>query len=117
MTRVPKDPKAEERLKKLKSVPVERIRAFQCLIVDVPIGDLSLKDSHRAIYLLSATLVQAQQATNRIADIFTKWESGIKKIIEEIESTDKEFKSTYILEKLKDLIKIEEPKQDSPTDS
>lgn len=118
MTRATSDPKAEERMRKLKQVPVEKIRSFQCLIVDVPIGNLSLKDSHRAIYILSSTLVQAQQATNRVADIFQKRDVGIKKLIEELESTDKEFNTKFLLEKLKDLIKIEEQsKSDSQTDN
>lgn len=98
-----------EKLKRLKTVPVERIRGLTALIVDIPIGELSLKDSHRTIYVLGSTLVKAQEATNRVAEVFEKRELGIKKLIEKYEeynSADKE----EVLKDLKQLLVVEQPK-------
>lgn len=107
--------KKQQKLQKLKQVPVEKIRKLPALIVDIPIGELSLKDSHRTIYVLSSTLVQAQKATNQVADIFERRESGIKKLIEKYE-TNRETNIETVLNDLKELIKISESVQAKPSE-
>lgn len=99
-------PKIQEQLNKLKQVPVSQIRGFVTPLVEVPIGELSLKMSHRALYVLSSTLVQMRDQTNKLADIFEKRENKIKALIEEYEKDPKTEK--YVLEDLKGLLVDEE---------
>lgn len=84
--RAPKiDDKTREQLKKLRQVPVEKIRGFNTPIINIPIGNLSEKDAHRALYVLSSTLISVRDQTNKLAEIFDGRETNIKKLIEKYE--------------------------------
>ena len=106
-------PKIQEQLSKLKKIPVEKIRGFMTPIVDIPIGELSLKMSHRALYVLSSTLINVRNQTNKLVEIFEKREIKIKKLIEKYESDlecaeDKDIAIETVLNDLKCLLVTEE---------
>lgn len=103
MTRIQKDPKSAEKLAKLKKVPVDAIRKFNALIVDIPIGELSLKDSHRTIYVLSSTLVQVKEATDKLAKIFNTKEVKTKALVDKYEGKKGEVPLPTVEEILTDL--------------
>ena len=48
-------------LKKLRQISYEKIKNFSAIIVNEPIGKLSKKDSARAIYGLSTSLIKARE--------------------------------------------------------
>ena len=106
MKRSQKDPKLAEKLAKLKKIPVDQIRKMNSVVVDIPIGELSLKDSHRTIYVLGSTLIQVREITNRLADTFENRERAITKLIEDIKKDDPE---NTMLER---LIKLLIPKEE-----
>ena len=102
------DPRIQEQLTKLKNVPIDKIRGLRSVVVDVPIGDLSLKNAQRAVYVLSSTLVNVRNTTNKLVEIFEKRESKIKELIEKYEKDESE-----IINELKELlVKEEELKQE-----
>lgn len=57
-------------------------------IINIQIGDLSEKDSHRALYVLSSTLINVREQTNKLVEIFDKRENEITKLIEKYEKQD-----------------------------
>lgn len=81
-------PKVAEQMRKLSQVPIDRIRKFPAVVVDVPIGDLSAKNSHRAVYVLGSTLLQARDQANKLANVYQQVESNLKKLIEKCEHQD-----------------------------
>jgi len=103
------DPKISEQFKKLKQVPVDTIRKFPSVVVNVPIGELSLKDSHRSVYVLGSTLIQVKEQANRIVYVSQEMENCIKKLIEKYENQD--IKREEILNDLKEAISPEFLKQ------
>lgn len=83
--RAVESPKVAEQMRKLSQVPIDRIRKFLAVVVDVPIGDLSLKNSHRAVYVLGSTLLQARDQANKLANVYQQVENNLKELIEKLE--------------------------------
>lgn len=54
--------------KELKSVLYTKIKDLSCLILDKPIGKLSLKDSGRCIFLLIQRYLTIQRAYNQLVN-------------------------------------------------
>jgi len=107
--RAVESPKVAEQMRKLTQVPVDRVRKFLSVVVDVPIGDLSLKMSHRAIYVLGSTLLQARDQANKLANVYQQVENNLKKLIEKCEEQDVNQKE--MLEDLKKAISPEVVKE------
>lgn len=55
-------------LKELKTVEYGKIKDLSCLILDKPIGKLSLKDSGRCIFLLIKRYLTIQRAYNQLVN-------------------------------------------------
>lgn len=95
-------PHIEAQLKKLKQIPVNKIGHFMTPIVDIPIENFSLRDSHRALYILSSTLVNVKEQTDVLVGIFEKREIEIEQLIKKYESDDK--MQTFVIDDLKTLL-------------
>ena len=54
--------------KELKSVLYGKIKDLSCLVLDKPIGKLSLKDSGRCIFLLIQRYLTIQRAYNQLVN-------------------------------------------------
>lgn len=83
---------------KLKKIPVGQIEKFSALVVNVPIGDLSYKDSKRVIYVLSDTLVKARNSFNKMVTDFDKSVKLINDRVDEIKKNE-----TPVLSPLEEL--------------
>ena len=111
--RAVESPKVAEQMRKLSQVPIDRIRKFLAVVVDVPIGDLSLKNSHRGIYVLGSTLLQARDQANKLANVYQQVENNLKELIKKCEEQDVNQKE--MLEDLKKAISPEVVKEQLET--
>jgi len=111
--RATESPKVAEQMRKLSQVPIDRIRKFPAVVVDVPIGDLSFKNSHRAVYVLGFTLLQARDQANKLANVYQQVENNLKTLIENIENRkwEDDTDENKILEELKKAISPEVVKE------
>lgn len=107
--RAVESPKVAEQMRRLSQVPIDRIRKFLAVVADVPIGDLSLKNSHRAVYVLGSTLLQARDQANKLANVYQQVENNLKELIEKCEHQDVNQKE--MLEDLKKAISPEVVKE------
>ncbi len=100
------DAKGLEQYRKLKSISVNGISNFSCVVIDAPIGSLSKKDAHRAVYVLGSSLIQARKTFDELAKRYVLRESKIKGMIEKYEKQD--MMRSEVLEELKSSLADEE---------